>query len=133
MPGSRIQLPSLLAAIQGDRCRAKKEHLKRFYDIQPEKWLKPGPESGLDCLICAMLRPLNLFNIEPQTPSSQPLRNGDARDSRGLVRHLSRIKSPFSGPASVLALAGIRQIMVHIKATKKDDLLPLRNGDARDS
>jgi len=32
------------------RFRAKMLYLKR---VLPEAWLKPGPESGLDCLICA--------------------------------------------------------------------------------
>jgi hypothetical protein len=40
-------------------------------------------------------------------------------------RRLSRIKSPFLGPGSVLVLTGIRRIMVQIKATEKEDLLPL--------
>ena len=30
------------------RCRARSQHLKRVYRRLPEKWLKTGPESGLD-------------------------------------------------------------------------------------
>ena len=37
--------------------------------------------------------------------------------------HVS-IKSSFSGPLFVLALAGIRQRVVQIKATEEEDLLP---------
>jgi len=32
-------------------------------------------------------------------------------------------KSPFSGPRFVLALAGIRRLVVRIKATEKEDLI----------
>ena len=35
------------------------------------------------------------------------------------------IKSPFSYPYFVLALAGIRRLVVHIMAIEKDDLIPL--------
>ena len=35
------------------------------------------------------------------------------------------IKSPFSGPRCVLALAGIRKLVVQSKAIENDDLLPL--------
>ena len=37
----------------------------------------------------------------------------------------SRTKSPFSGSWIVLELVGIRRLVVQIKATEKDDLLPL--------
>ena len=33
--------------------RATREQLKRLSSLSPEKWLKPRPETGLDCLICA--------------------------------------------------------------------------------
>jgi len=41
------------------------------------------------------------------------------------TRPLSWIKSPFSGPWFVLALTGIRQMMIPIKAVDKLDLPPL--------
>jgi len=31
--------------------------LKTFQRLSPEKWLKPRPEPGLDCLICAEFTP----------------------------------------------------------------------------
>jgi len=36
----------------------------------------------------------------------------------------SWIESPFSDPRFVLALAGIRQLVIRIKAVEKDDLIP---------
>jgi len=38
----------------------------------------------------------------------------------------SSIKSPVSGPAFVLALAGIRRLVVHAKATETGDLILLQ-------
>ena len=38
---------------------------------------------------------------------------------------LQWIKSPVSGHASALVFAGIRQLVVQIGASEKDDLLPL--------
>ena len=40
----------------------------------------------------------------------------------------SGIKSPCSAPRFVLQLVGIRRLVVRIKATEKDDLLPLGGG-----
>ena len=37
----------------------------------------------------------------------------------------SGVKPTFSGPGFVLALAGIRRLVVHIKAIETDDLIPL--------
>ena len=37
----------------------------------------------------------------------------------------SRIKSPLAGPSFVLARAGSRRRVVHIKAFEKDSLIPL--------
>jgi len=36
-----------------DRCRARREHLKSCQHLLSEKWLKPRPDSGRDCLIRA--------------------------------------------------------------------------------
>ena len=35
--------------------RSEEKQLEIFYRLLPEKWLKPRPESGRDCLICAEL------------------------------------------------------------------------------
>jgi len=36
------------------RCRARREQLERSQRWLPGKWVKPGPESGIDCLMCAL-------------------------------------------------------------------------------
>ena len=43
------------ADIIPSRCRARREHLKWFSRLWSEEWLKPRPEPGLDCLMCAEL------------------------------------------------------------------------------
>ena len=52
-------------------CRAKREQLKRFRRLLAETWLKPRPESGLDCLICAELT--RAPNPVPSPAPSPPL------------------------------------------------------------
>ena len=38
-------------------------HVETFHSLSPEKWLKPRPESGLDCLNCADA--LDSLPVEP--------------------------------------------------------------------
>ena len=54
-----VKGPSLVSVCENrnnnvvNRCPARRGKLKRFYGLLPEQWLKPWPESGLNCLICA--------------------------------------------------------------------------------
>jgi len=48
-----------------------------------------------------------------------PLERGWGRGTRARTSYLSRIKSPFSDPSFALALAGIRRLVVQIKAIGK--------------
>ena len=44
-PGTQVEKEAAL------RCRARREQLETFERHLPEKWLKLGPESGLDWLM----------------------------------------------------------------------------------
>jgi len=46
--------------------RARREQLKRVSRLWPENWLKPRPEPGLDCLICAEFARQRLGVVSPE-------------------------------------------------------------------
>ena len=48
-----VQMYVYMSRLPPCRCRSRRELLKRFDGLLPKPWLKPRPQSDLNCFICA--------------------------------------------------------------------------------